>query len=70
MNDTLCSQDEDAMVQTDVVVLEGSTILEQLSAMHESLLIRRDALRESNSELHCVDGEILLDNYGDHFARP
>ena len=53
----------------DVVVGEGTTILELLSSEDETLLIRGDAFFVLNLGLHIVDRVGGLDFQGDRLAR-
>jgi len=52
----------------DVVVSEGTTILELLASKDETLLVRRDALLILDLSLDIVDGVRRLDLKGDGLA--
>jgi hypothetical protein len=66
------SQTQDKMqcaLLLDVVVGEGTAILELLSSEDKTLLIRRDTFFILNLGLHIVDGVGGLDIKGDGLAR-
>jgi len=69
LHTTSQSQDEmESGLLLDVVVSEGSAVLELLSSEDESLLIRWDSLLVLDLGLDVLDGVLLLDLEGDGFS--